>query len=167
VITAEKKQREEEYILKKIYNMCYRRLGNYHDAWDLTQEVFMELEKGRHKWENAQSKWAWAVAVFRYQLKRFWRVSSKYKNYPIQDDYVSQEVGQEEKTFLEEEVDQTMKILKSMNPEMAEALIYFCVEKLPIKEIAKIQKISESAAKWRIFEAKRRMAAKLKEKRDQ
>ena len=156
--TAKKKQ--EESIVDKIYRMAYLLLGNEHDAWDLTQEVFLELEKGRKKWEQAQSPMAWAIGVFRNQSKKFFRIKSKHVGV-LSEEHLGHEITHEmdvaDSTVLKEKLACTFHAIQTLNKDMAEALLLFSLEKIPMKEIAKLQEVPEGTVKWRIFEARRRI----------
>jgi RNA polymerase sigma-70 factor (ECF subfamily) len=50
---------------KRIYQLCYRFLGNHEDAADLTQDVFVRAFKGLHsfKGDSALGTWLYRVGV--------------------------------------------------------------------------------------------------------
>lgn len=148
---------QEKAMVDKIYHMAYSLLGKEHDAWDLTQEVFLELEKGRQKWENAESKIAWAIGVFRRQRKRFLRMKKKMKGDILSGDYLSHEANVADQAMMQEELQKTFQAIQTLNKDMAESLLLFSVEQIPVKEIAEKQKVSIGTVKWRIFEARRRL----------
>ena len=156
----------EALIRQKIEKMAFLLLGNYHDACDLAQEVFFELEKGRTKWELADSKWAWAAGVFHRQFRRFLRIRKRGAMKLADDDAdaPSKEPGPERQVIVQEEMERTFAAIRSLNPELAETLLMFAVEELPIREIAQLQNVAEGTIKWRIFEARKRIVKMISEK---
>lgn len=150
----------ETLIQAKIQRLALFLLGNYHDACDLAQEVFLELEKGRQKWEKADSQWAWAMGVFHHQFQRFLRLKQKWKSTPLAEDAepASKEIAPEHAAMVKDELEKTLANIRRLDQDIAEALLLFSVEKMSIKEIAKLQNVAEGTVKWRIFEARRRLA---------
>jgi RNA polymerase sigma-70 factor (ECF subfamily) len=157
---------EENLIRAKIERLAFLLLGNYHDAWDLAQEVFLELEKGRQKWELAECKLAWAMGVFHRQFKRFLRLKGNHKITSLEEEVcvAAKNISPEYQAMLQEEVEKTFTILQTLNKDAVEALLLFSVEKIPIKEIAALQKVPEGTVKWRIFEARRKLALAIGKK---
>ena len=50
---------------RRIYNLCYRFVGNHEDASDLSQEVFLRVHRGLHRFQGgaALSTWLYRIAV--------------------------------------------------------------------------------------------------------
>ena len=50
---------------RRIYNLCYRFVGNHEDASDLSQEVFLRVHRGLHRFHggSALSTWLYRIAV--------------------------------------------------------------------------------------------------------
>lgn len=158
---------EEQRIYEKVHRMAYFLCGNYHDAWDLSQEVFLELEKGRQKWERAQSRTAWAMGVLHHLFKQYLRSRKRHQSTSLDEKkeeteaLLVEESEIEQKAIFGEKMEQIMRAIRGLNREMAEALMLFTLEGLPTKEIAKVQGDPEGTVKWRIFEARRRIAAQI------
>ena len=147
----------EKLIYARIQRMACMLLGNYHDGWDLTQDVMLELEKGRAKWQCAQSKRAWAMGVFHRQLKKFLRLEKKRRYAPLNTGDCGYESQLEKDLIAKEEVEKTFAAIGELDKRLAEALLLFSVEKLSVKDIAYIQGVAIGTVKWRIFEARRRL----------
>lgn len=151
---------QEKSIFNRIYRKASLLLADYHDAWDLSQEVYLELEKGRRKWERADSQWAWAMGVFHRQLKRFLCLRQRHSFMPLsEEDCVSREVSAEQRLIAREEMERALKAIESLNKEVSQALVLFSLERLSVKEIARIQNVAKGTVKWRIFEGRRRIAS--------
>lgn len=153
---------QENEIYDKIYRMAFLMLGNYHDAWDLTQEVFFALEKGRKKWEEAENKWAWACGVFHRQRKKFFRKQKECSVVSLVENSHNEEP--EHRIIIQEQLHKTFEVIKTLNVDQKEALLLFSLEKLSIKEIALLQSASIGTVKWRIFEARRKISGLVLEK---
>jgi hypothetical protein len=50
---------------RRIYNLCYRFVGNHEDASDLSQEVFLRVHRRLHRFQGgaAFSTWLYRIAV--------------------------------------------------------------------------------------------------------
>ena len=50
---------------RRVYNLCYRFVGNHEDASDLSQEVFLRVHRGLHRFQGgaALSTWLYRIAV--------------------------------------------------------------------------------------------------------
>lgn len=154
---------QEKKIFLKIQEMSRSLLHNSEDAQDLSQEVFLELTKGRKKWEQADSQWAWAIGVLRRQWKRFLRTKKKYEYCSLENVSSTTPKNElEQQIILQECLEETLQVIQKLNPSIREALVLFAFEKKSIKEIAEIQKSSEGTVKWRIFEARRKIAQTVK-----
>lgn len=141
----------------KIYRMAFLMLGNYHDAWDLTQEVFYALEEGRTKWEKADNKWAWACGVFHRQRKKFFRKQKQRATVSLVENTHSK--TPDTQVIVQEQLQKTFDAIKTLSEDQKEALLLFSLENLTIKEIAALQDASVGTVKWRIFEARRKVSS--------
>ena len=50
---------------RRVYNLCYRFVSNHEDASDLSQEVFLRVHRGLHRFQGgaALSTWLYRIAV--------------------------------------------------------------------------------------------------------
>lgn len=160
MITKRVTRPKEMDIYQEIHRLSRNAVKNEHDACDLTQETFLQLEKGRKKWDSAQSKWAWAIGVFNRQLKRFWRLkqrNKREKTIPTQNKIYNPE----EQAMQKEQLERMMKVIEELNESMAQALLLFTFEQMSIKKISQIQNAPEGTVKWRIFEARKIVESRL------
>merc|ERR1712170_102469 len=128
----------------RMQRVAARYLNNPHDADDVVQEVFLDLERNKERWEDARSKWAWAVGNFRIQLKR--HLSKKHKHETRQkalDTEIIKTMATypevQKKLVIKENLKLAVKEIKKLNKETSMAFLLFTFQKKSIKEIAEMQ----------------------------
>lgn len=147
---------------KNIFAYVYRKLADYHLAYDLTQEVFIKMMKSiaTYKAKGKFEHWLLTIAV--NHCRDYFR-SSTYKHrskeqeifYQIKDD--SENVWD----LLSKKIDseKVKEALQTLPDYQKEAIILRFYHDLKIKEIAHITKSKEATVKSRL----RQGIGKLKE----
>ena len=143
---------------KKILYLSYDLVGNYEDAKDLAQEVFIRSFQRLHQFEERSgfSTWVYRITVnlaidFRRRQSRQRRQSSQDLSNPHNPRYEFEP----SKTPLDEladkdQIEQALKKL-SINQRTATVLKYF--HQKPTNEIAQIMGCQESTVRNHIFRA--------------
>ena len=141
---------------KIIFAYVYRTVGEYHNAYDLTQEVFIKMMKGLSKYKEAQKFKSWLFTIAVNTCKDYYR-SSETKI--IKEDILDENIARglvDEKSNVISIVNKNIrtKIIKEALEELPEyqkeALILKYYHDLKTSEIAEITKNKEATVKSRL-----------------
>lgn len=161
-----------ESSVTMVYNVCFRMLGDPHDAEDVTQEVFFEAYKSlkRFRFESKLSTWLYRIAVNRslnHQRKRklerwlsldFNASEDGTDNLDVPDASEESPNGMMEKKDTERIVQEAIGKL----PERQRtALLLHRYEDLSYQEIAKIMDVSVASVESLLHRAKQTLAKNL------
>ncbi|HEX7321216.1 MAG TPA: sigma-70 family RNA polymerase sigma factor [bacterium] len=157
-----------ERLVKKyqqpVFNIVYRYVGNYDDAEEVAQEVFMKVwhhAKG-FKGKSKFSTWLFRIAVNQC-------LDHRHKNKrPVEslDNIIQKEITPESLKYERNaELESKRKIVRKAIDELPErqrmALVLSKFEEKPYKEIAQIMGTSLSSVESLIFRAKGNLKKKL------
>jgi len=164
-----------ELYAVQVYNLSYRLTGNEPDAKDLSQEVFCRALKliGEFKQESSISTWLHRIAV------NLWLNNVKHGNIvkyesldksvvneednEIKREFMSNELGPEEKVVVKEFNRLLQDALNELTPEQRVAFVLKYIEGKSLKEIAKICNCSVSLVGVRLARALVTLNGKLKQ----
>jgi RNA polymerase sigma-70 factor (ECF subfamily) len=160
-----KKEFEKIYYqyIDKIYRFIFLKVDSQQTAEDLTSEVFLRYWKvfsnlENQKFDNPGVKIP-HISGFLYQTARnlvidFYREKNRTKIKTLEN---ATKIGQEDvqirKINQDKELDTIKKTLSLLNDEYQNLIIWHYIEDLPISEIAKITKKSESAIRMQLSRA--------------
>lgn len=150
---------------KPVFAYVYRKIGDYHLAYDLTQEIFIKVVKSIHtfKPEGTFQNWLLTIAVNHcrdYFRNRSFQDSKQVQHfkYPIEDDKSSVWDLFNRKS----EHKRVTEALQSLPDFQREAIILKFYHGLKIKEIAAITNSNESTVKSRLKQGIEKLRLKLK-----
>ncbi|RMF45094.1 MAG: sigma-70 family RNA polymerase sigma factor [Anaerolineae bacterium] len=139
----------ERYV-SQIYNYIYYRVGNVHDAEDLTERVFMRAMKHIRNYHNRGLPFsAWLYRIAHNLVANWYRDTSRRKEIPIHD-IIPVPAGEdhpESSVLATEEREALLKVIRDLPPERQQLLILKFVERLSNAEIGRIMGRTEGAIK--------------------
>ncbi|MBR2782317.1 MAG: sigma-70 family RNA polymerase sigma factor [Oscillospiraceae bacterium] len=152
---------------KPVYNLAYRMCGNADDAFDLSQEAFLNAWKGLKGFQFQSSFSTWLYRLTSNVCLSYLR-SKKRKSAVslvfLDDEEEEQEWEiadsaplPEEQTISKEERRQVESALNSLEVEYREALTLSVYSGLSYQQIAEIQGVQEGTVKSRIFRAREKI----------
>jgi RNA polymerase sigma-70 factor (ECF subfamily) len=139
----------ERYVVR-IYNYIYYRVGNTHDAEDITARVFYRAMGGISRYDNRGVPFsAWLYRIAHNLVANWYRDNARKKEVSLE------EVGQfqQRSEHLESVMVQTqeneklIKAIRSLPPDRQQLIILKLVEDLSNQEIGQIMGKSEGAVK--------------------
>jgi RNA polymerase sigma-70 factor (ECF subfamily) len=154
-----------------------RMLGNIDDGLEVAQEAFIRAFQAMEQLKEPNRFKSWLMRIVVNRALNFRRDRSRYATLSLSETYsqdqgesqISQEQlleGKEPMAYenLEavEMADALQKAIDELPENLRTALVLFSLEKLPQKEIADIMKCSLQTVKWNVFEARKRLRARLK-----
>lgn len=144
----------------KVYFKCFSLTKDKETAKELTQEIFIKVFEHLKEFKGISSLSTWIYSITYNHCIEYFRKnkkihSSDYNNeneiYEIIDD---EEEYIENKIIEENEIDKINRILDLLNPEEKALILMKYQDNIPIKEIEKVLKLSESAIKMRLKRTK-------------
>jgi RNA polymerase sigma-70 factor (ECF subfamily) len=152
---------------KPVYNLAYRMCGNADDAFDLSQEAFLNAWKGLKGFQFQSSFSTWLYRLTSNVCLSYLR-SKKRKSavsLVFLDDKEEEQEWEipdsaplpEEQAISKEERRQVESALNSLEVEYREALALSVYSDLSYQQIAEIQGVQEGTVKSRIFRAREKI----------
>jgi RNA polymerase sigma-70 factor (ECF subfamily) len=145
---------------KSIFNLCYRMLGNYEEAEDTAQEIFIKAYENLIKFRGDSSfkTWIYRIAtttcidVLR-KRKSLWNYLTKLMDYKSVN--TERENDHLEKEWIQE-------VLKTLPPNQRLLLVLRYIQGFSNVEIGKILNCSEDSLKVKLFRARENFKEKSK-----
>ncbi len=153
-----------ERFRQRVWQVCYRLMGNEHDAGDAAQEVFVRLFLSRTKFEGRSkySTWVHGVAIRTcLSMRRGRGRRQKHERTAGDETQVSEAVGRgAQESGLSMDL---MQMLDTLDEEDRALLILKYAESYSHEELAQIFDISVSACKMRISRARDKIQEQFKD----
>ncbi len=143
---------------RRIYNICYRFVGNRTEAEDLTQEVFLRVYRTLASYRSAHGGFAtWMTSVTRNLLIDHYRRTKRDRitdslddSMPVVENKASSARRPDELALLGELSGQVQGALTRLSPELREAVILRDLQQLEYAEIQHVLEVPEGTVKSRI-----------------
>jgi RNA polymerase sigma-70 factor (ECF subfamily) len=150
---------------QKVWGICFRLMGNEHDANDAAQEVFVRLFLNRTKFagRSKYSTWLHGVAVRTCLTLRRSR-SRRHKRVAVTSDPPERSTSMTEATSKSLELD-LMQMLETLNEEDRAMLILKYAEGHGYEELAEMFELSVSACKMRLSRAREKLKERFPDQR--
>lgn len=136
----------------KIINLCYSFTYDYHEAEDLSQEIFINIYKNAHKFRGESSfpTYIYKISLHKcLDYKRKKSIKSLLKGlFNIESTYVEEEL--DEKSYIR-------KLVCELPEELKIPIILYYFVGLNQNEIGEILKVSTKAVEGRIYRAKKKL----------
>ena len=139
----------ERYV-DRIFNYIYYRIGNVHDAEDLTERVFYRALRHIGSYRNQGVPFsAWLFRIAHNLVANWHRDTSRRKEISLDDAYPgpSSENHPEYELLALEDKEHLLMVIRKLPPERQQLLILKFVEHLSNAEIGQIMDKSEGAVK--------------------
>lgn len=133
--------------LHPVYSYLLSRVGNVHDAQDLTTQTFVAALNGIVAYQPRGLFVAWLLGIAKRKLSDHFRDGMPTVSIEdIESQFDSQDVL-EDKVIKRLQMQEIVMILAKLNPERAEAIRLRYFADLKIREVADVMKKSEGAVK--------------------
>ncbi len=143
---------------RRIFNVCYRFVGNRTEAEDISQEVFLRVYRTLGSYRSAHGGFAtWMTSVTRNLLidhyrrtKRDRQTDSLDDAMPVVENKESSARRPDQQALLNELGGQVQSALTRLSPELREAVILRDLQQMEYAEIQQVLAIPEGTVKSRI-----------------
>ena len=151
-----------------VYNLCYRMLGDFHEAEDAAQEVFLKVYRRLHTYNPRYRFSTWVLSIASHhcidRLRRR-RVTWVSLETPEIKHVHASSPPPEEEALRREEADRVQRYLDQLSPEYRAVLVLRYWYDLCYKEIGQLLGMSEGAAKTKTHRARQRLGMLLSKER--
>lgn len=159
----------------RVFNLCYRFLGDYQEAEDLAQEIFVKIYRRLRNFrgDSALYTWIYRIAVNDCKNKLTSRQYRRRRRMvrldnPGGENICPPEIGEDRLTpraIVEGKERQFLiqKAINSLPPEQKMVVVLRDIEGLPYEEIARVSGLNLGTVKSRLFRARAELREKLKE----
>jgi RNA polymerase sigma-70 factor (ECF subfamily) len=146
---------------KRIYNKCYGFAKSVDEAEDLTQDVFLMIyvKLGSFQGRSKFSSWVYSLTYnfcVNY-INRNKERKIKDKTDQIDLSELNLSIRVEDKSLFRMRSDKLKRVLEQAPPEDRTILLLKYQDDVPVKELARVLEIGESAVKMRLKRAKARL----------
>ena len=147
---------------ERVWRICYRLLGNEHDAQDAAQEVFVRLftSRGKFAGRSKYSTWVHGVAVRTCLTLRRGRGRRQRRVATVSDEALQHQAAQSDKAAGGLSLDLT-EMLDVLDEEDRAMLILNYAEDYSYEDLADMFELSVSACKMRVSRARDRLQKKF------
>jgi RNA polymerase sigma-70 factor (ECF subfamily) len=157
--------------LRDVYSYAYYRIGNHHDAEDLTEQTFLQayrhFERAQRESEGRPLR-PWLIRIAHNLAANYYRDRSRRPQTNLEDAAtVSALHDTEDIAEGREELKEVLEGVATLPDDRREALIMRFALGMDNKEIARALGRSEGATKVLIHRAIRQLEGKLKEDEDE
>jgi len=141
-----------EHYYGQILKFVYQRVTTKEDAYDITQQIFLQAMLSLNKYEIRGfpfSSWLYRIAL--NELNQLFRKNKKQRGINLEEKHlkaIAEEFGE---SLDEERENVVMAVLTSLPEEDFQLVEMRFFEARPFKEIAEILSISEANAKMRLY----------------
>lgn len=157
-------------LVKKYYNLVYgfvyRKIGNYHMSYDITQEIFIKMIKSIKKYKHKNNFVNWLLKIAVNHCNDFYRGNKNKDHVPLDDFYSLESTSNPHKEWLDKVDSEVIRRLVLTLPDyQKDVIILRFYNQLKFREIANITKCSESTAKSRYRQGLTRLKLLIKEEK--
>ena len=139
---------------KRLFLIALSFTANQYDAEDILQNSFMKLLKTKTEFENDEHIDKWLTSVTVNESKNLLKSAFRKKNTDFED-YVATY------SFESEKSEDLFNAVMSLPKKLRTVIHLFYYEDMPIKEIADMLNIKQSAVKTRLCRAREQLKIKL------
>ena len=116
-----------------VFRLCYRLLGNQHDAEDVSQEVFLRIFRSLHRWDGRRPLRPWIMGITVNRC-RTWMAQRKKR--PELADYLQETAASRPEDDSAELLVEIAAGVAELRPEYRAVFVMFHEQGLPYEEIA-------------------------------
>lgn len=144
---------------QKIFNLIYRLTGNYDDAKDLTQDVFLLAYKSYSRFRQEANVYSW---LYKIALNHCSNNFKKKRKIVSLDEYMTNNnPGADEELEKKEEEIKVRWAINTLPNKYKEVIILREIENLSYNDISKILSLSKEVVAIRLFRARIKLKKKL------
>jgi RNA polymerase sigma-70 factor, ECF subfamily len=150
---------------KAIFNLIYRLLGNYDEAAEVAQEVFLSAFKSIHQFRGEAnfSTWLYRIGLNHASTRRKSLHSSQQRHVPLDGtEVIADGTVDPVKNLEHKEIQQRVQqALNSLDPEDARIILLRDLQDVPYEDVAEMLDIPVGTVKSRLHRARQALKTSL------
>ncbi|HKY08484.1 MAG TPA: sigma-70 family RNA polymerase sigma factor [Candidatus Binatia bacterium] len=150
---------------KAIFNLVYRMLGNYEDAAETSQEVFLSAYRaiGQFRGEANFSTWLYRIAFNHASTRRKSSASRQKRLVPLEGNEITDDgqMGPAETLEKKELRERVQHALSELEPEDATVILLRDLQDVPYEDVARVLEIPVGTVKSRLHRARQALKTRL------
>jgi len=150
---------------KTIFNLVYRMLGDYDDAIEVSQEVFLSAYRaiGQFRGDANFSTWLYRIALNHVTTRRRSNNSRQHRTAPIEDmELIRDSQPGPAETLEKKEMQERVQLaLNKLAPEDAAVILLRDLQDVPYDEVARLLEIPVGTVKSRLHRARQALKSLL------
>jgi RNA polymerase sigma-70 factor (ECF subfamily) len=150
---------------KAIFNLVYRLLGNYDEAAEVAQEVFLSAFKSIHQFRGEAnfSTWLYRIGLNHASTRRKSLNSTLQRHLPLDGtEVIADSAVDPAKSVEHKEIQQRVQqALNSLDPEDARIILLRDLQDVPYEEVAEMLDIPVGTVKSRLHRARQALKTSL------
>jgi RNA polymerase sigma-70 factor (ECF subfamily) len=150
---------------KAVFNLLYRMLGDYDDAAETAQEVFLSAYRaiGQFRGEANFSTWLYRIALNHAITRRKSTSTRQRRVVPIAGTDIIDEtqLGPAESLEKKELRERVQRALNDLAPEDAAVILMRDLQDIPYEDVARVLKVPVGTVKSRLHRARQALKARL------
>lgn len=162
-----------ERYANQIYRLCYRMLGNQHEAEDAVQETFLRVHMNLDRYDGNYkfSTWIFRICTnlcidrLRKRKKTAYSLDSQMNDEEGTDGYAfleSKELTPEAQLILSESQRTVRRLIDDLPEKYKSIIVLRYLQDLSVKEISEVTGMPESTVKTRMHRGRELLRRKLK-----
>ncbi|RMF19774.1 MAG: sigma-70 family RNA polymerase sigma factor [Bacteroidetes bacterium] len=163
----ERRQLQEEFYnryARKIYHRCLGIVKNPEEAKDLSHDILVKIFLNLDKYKGSGPLYAWVFAITYNHCINFLEKRKRWRMEELDDRLLhleGEEAEREQRLLKELRLTRLEHVFDRLNLEDRTILLMYYKDQMPVKTIAAILKIGESAVKMRLKRSRDRLAKLL------
>ena len=150
---------------KAIFNLVYRLLGNYDEAAEVAQEVFLSAFKSIHQFRGEAnfSTWLYRIGLNHASTRRKSLQTSQQRHIPLDGtEVIAEGAVDPAKNVEHKEIQQRVQqALNSLDPEDARIVLLRDLQDIPYEDVAEMLDIPVGTVKSRLHRARQALRTSL------
>jgi RNA polymerase sigma-70 factor, ECF subfamily len=150
----------QRYV-QQVYRYLLVRVGNVHDAQDLTSQTFLAAMQGLKQYRGQQPFVAWLLGIARHKVVDQFRRRQPDVELDTAEILPDNADDVDEQISRQIDVEQVVRKLQTIAPDRAEAISLRLFAGLEVAEIAEIMNKNETAVRMLVFRGLRDLQGQL------
>jgi RNA polymerase sigma-70 factor, ECF subfamily len=149
---------------KAIFNLVYRLLGDYDEAAEVTQEVFLSAFKSIHQFRGQANflTWLYRIGLNHTSTRRKSLNSTQQRYIPLDGTEIADGAGDPATNVEHKEIQQRVQqALNSLDPEDARIILLRDLQDVPYEDVAEMLDIPIGTVKSRLHRARQALKVRL------
>ncbi len=139
--------------LHRVYSYLVAKVGNVHDAEDLTAQTFIAALEDLPQYESRGKFAAWLLSIARHKALNHLRGDGRFAPLEVVESWPHAAPLPEETVEQRQAMDEVASTLQTLSSDRAEALVLRIFGELSLAEVAAVMGRSEAACKMLVHRA--------------